>query len=145
MPNSFPKQNKLCGQLRIAQLYKEGKRFTAWPLRVTYMPIADTQLPTANSQVRPATAKVLVWAPKSLFKKAVQRNRLRRLMREAYRLNQSILQAKPVLQQSGLTAERSYSPQGGLLIAFNYMDKEEQPYPVIEKAICKALKKIAEK
>ena len=135
MPNSFPKQNKLCGQLRIAQLYKEGKRFTAWPLRVTYMPIADSQQPT----------QVLVWASKSLFKKAVQRNRLRRLMREAYRLNQSILQAKPVLQQSGLTAERSYSPQGGLLIAFNYMDKEEQPYPVIEKAICKALKKIAEK
>ena len=133
MPNSFPKQNKLCGQLRIAQLYKEGKRFTAWPLRVTYMPIADSQQPT----------QVLVWASKSLFKKAVQRNRLRRLMREAYRLNQSILQAKPVLQQSGLTAERSYSPQGGLLIAFNYMDKEEQPYPVIEKAITKALKKIA--
>ncbi len=124
MPNSFPKQNKLCGQLRIAQLYKEGKRFTAWPLRVTYMPIADSQLPTANSQVRPATAKVLVWAPKSLFKKAVQRNRLRRLMREAYRLNQDILQAP-------------------YLLAFNYMDKEEQPYPVIEKAICKALKKIA--
>ena len=114
MPNSFPKQNKLCGQLRIAQLYKEGKRFTAWPLRVTYMPIADTQLPT----------QVLVWAPKSLFKKAVQRNRLRRLMREAYRLNQDILQAP-------------------YLLAFNYMDKEEQPYPVIEKAITKALKKIA--
>ncbi|MBQ6790306.1 MAG: ribonuclease P protein component [Paludibacteraceae bacterium] len=114
MPNSFPKQNKLCGQLRIAQLYKEGKRFTAWPLRVTYMPIADTQLPT----------QVLVWAPKSLFKKAVQRNRLRRLMREAYRLNQDILQAP-------------------YLLAFNYMDKEEHPYPVIEKAITKALKKIA--
>ena len=127
MPNSFPKQNKLCGQLRIAQLYKEGKRFTAWPLRVTYMPIANSQEPT----------QVLVWAPKSLFKKAVQRNRLRRLMREAYRLNQNIL------QQNGLTAERSNSPQGGLLIAFNYMDKEEHPYPVIEKAISKALKKIA--
>lgn len=124
MPNSFPKQNKLCGQLRIAQLYKEGKRFTAWPLRVTYMPIANSQEPRANSQVRPATAKVLVWAPKSLFKKAVQRNRLRRLMREAYRLNQDILQAP-------------------YLLAFNYMDKEEQPYPVIEKAITKALKKIA--
>ena len=28
------------------------------------------------------------------------------------------------------------------LIAFNYMDKEQQPYEVIEKAVCKALKKI---
>ena len=98
--------------MRIAQLYKEGKRFTAWPLRVTYMPAeGDTQ--------------VLVWAPKSLFKRAVKRNHLRRLMREAYRLNQDILKSK-------------------FLIAFNYMDKEEASFAVIEKAICKSLKKISE-
>ena len=100
--------------MRVAQLYKEGKRFTAWPLRVTYMPAEkETQ--------------ILVWAPKALFKRAVKRNHLRRLMREAYRLNQELL------------GERHY------LIAFNYMDKEEQSFAVIEKAICKALKKIAEK
>jgi len=133
MLNTFPKHSRLCGQERIAQLYKDGQRFTSWPLRVTWQPSLanDTQ--------------VLVWAPKSLFKRAVKRNHLRRLMREAYRLHQDILQAKPVIQQSGLTAERSYSPKGGLLIAFNYMDKEEQPFAVIEKAVCKALKKIAEK
>ena len=118
MANTFPKQNKLCGQERIAQLYKQGKRFTSWPLRVTYMP--------ANSP----NSQVLVWAPKSLFKHAVQRNHLRRLMREAYRLHQDILSAKRSVSDSGL------------LIAFNYMDKEPQPYSVIEKAICKALKKI---
>ena len=100
--------------MRIAQLYKEGKRFTAWPLRVTYQ---ATEEPT----------QVLVWAPKSLFKHAVQRNHLRRLMREAYRLNQDLL------------GEKHY------LIAFNYINKEEQPFAVIEKALCKALKKIAEK
>ena len=120
MLNTFPKNSRLCGQMRIAQLYKEGKRFTAWPLRVTYMPIANSQEPIANSQI-------LVWAPKSLFKRAVKRNHLRRLMREAYRLNQELL------------GDQHY------LIAFNYMDKEEQSYGVIEKAICKALKKIAEK
>ncbi len=109
----FPKHSKLCGQERIAQLYKEGKRFTAWPLRVTYMP-------TENQ------TQVLIWAPKSLFKHAVQRNHLRRLMREAYRLNQDQL-------------------NGTYLLAFNYMDKEEQSYEVIEKAICKALKKISGK
>lgn len=109
--NCFPKHNKLCGQLRIAALYKEGKRFVSWPLRVTYMPTeGDTQ--------------VLIWAPKSLFKRAVKRNRLRRLMREAYRLNQELL------------GEEHYQ------IAFNYMDKEEQPFAVIEKAVCKALRKV---
>ena len=123
----FPKHSKLCGQERIAQLYKEGKRFTAWPLRVTYMPIANSQEPIANSQV-------LVWAPKSLFKRAVKRNHLRRLMREAYRLNQDILTSN---SDSGQTSN--------FLIAFNYMDKEEQSFATINKAICKALKKIAEK
>ena len=117
MGYGFPKHSKLCGQLRIAQLYREGKRFTAWPLRVTYMPVTDNPSPVTE---------VLVWAPKSLFKHAVQRNRLRRLMREAYRLHQHEL-------------------EGNYQIAFNYMDKELQPYEIIEKAVCKALKKIAEK
>ena len=113
MGYGFPKHSKLCGQLRIAQLYKEGKRFTAWPLRVTYQPTeGETQ--------------VLVWAPKSLFKRAVKRNHLRRLMREAYRLNQDKL------------GEKHYQ------IAFNYMDKEEQSLATINKAVCKSLKKISE-
>ena len=117
MSNAFPKHSKLCGQLRIARLYREGKHFVAWPVRVTYMPAdGDTQ--------------VLVWAPKSLFKHAVQRNHLRRLMREAYRLNQDLLMADGT---------------EGWLIAFNYIDKEEQTYAVIEKAVCKALKKISGK
>lgn len=114
MNNGFPKDNKLCGSLRIAQVYKEGKRFVAWPLRISYMPAEDR-------------TQVLVWAPKSLFKRAVKRNRLRRLMREAYRLHQELL------------GENHY------LITVNYMDKEEQPYEVIEKAVCKALKKISGK
>ena len=116
MANTFPKQDKLCGQLRIARLYKEGERFVAWPLRVTYQPITNDQSPMTN--------QILVWAPKSLFKRAVHRNHLRRLMREAYRQHQDLL-------------------DGHYLIAFNYMDKEQQPYALIEKAVCKALKKIS--
>lgn len=118
MPNTFPKHSKLCGQLRIAQLYKSGERFVAWPLRVTYQPTeGDTQ--------------VLIWAPKSLFKRAVKRNHLRRLMREAYRLHQDLL-----------TPNSDSAKTANFLIAFNYMDKEEQSFAVIEKAVCKALKKI---
>lgn len=97
--------------MRIAQLYKQGKRFTAWPLRVTW-------------QLTEEETQVLVWAPKSLFKRAVKRNHLRRLMREAYRLHQDLL------------GEEHF------LIAFNYIDKEEQSFAIIEKAVCKALRKV---
>ena len=77
------------------------------------------------------TNQILVWAPKSLFKHAVDRNRLRRLMREAYRLNQDILTSNSA---NGLISN--------FQIAFNYIDKEIQPYAVVEKAVIKALKKI---
>jgi ribonuclease P protein component len=100
--------------MRIEQFFRESKRFVAWPLRVSWTPTEEE-------------TKILVWAPKSLFKHAVQRNHLRRLMREAYRLNQNLL------------GDAHYT------IAFNYLDKEEQPYIVIEKAVCKALKKISGK
>ncbi|MBO4666292.1 MAG: ribonuclease P protein component [Paludibacteraceae bacterium] len=111
MSNTFPKYERLCGQLRVAALYKDGRKFVVWPLRVTYKPANDTQ--------------VLIWAPKSLFKHAVDRNHLRRQMREAWRLNKAEL-----LQ--------SYT------IALNYMDKTMLPYANIEKAIKKAIKKLNE-
>lgn len=85
-----------------------GKKITVWPLRVTYLPAEKTQ--------------VLIWAPKSLFKHAVDRNRLRRQMREAWRL--------------------SDQPETPWQIAFNYMDKQMHPYSVIEKAMHKAIHKI---
>lgn len=116
MTHTFPKAEKLCGQTRIEQLYHHGKRFVVWPLRVTYLPTDDT--PT----------EVLIWAPKSLFKHAVDRNRLRRQMREAYRLN------KQILADTGKTYQ----------IAFNYMEKEKHDYRVIDKAMRRALKRLSQ-
>ena len=118
--NTFPKSEHLCGQLRIATLYKEGKRLTAFPLRVTYRRLDDND----------TAPKVLVWAPKSLFKHAVDRNRLRRLMREAYRLN-----AQPL---------RDFCQENrcSFLLAFNYMDAEMRTQAQVTKAMQKAIAKL---
>lgn len=102
--------------MRIAALYKEGKRFVQWPLRVTYRPIAGDE------------SHILIWAPKSLFKHAVDRNHLRRLMREGYRLEQ-----QPVLDSC-----QKYE------IAFNYMDKQIQDMQIIRKSIKKAIARICQ-
>lgn len=117
MVHSFPKHSRLCGKERIEQLYHEGKRFVVWPLRVTWKPVCRDQLSAFGSEV-------LVWAPKSLFKHAVDRNHLRRLMREAYRRHQELLN------------------QSSYQIAFNYIDKEAKDFATIDKAVEKAMKKI---
>jgi len=116
----FPKSEKLCGKIRIASLYREGKRFTAFPLRVTYTRIPDSSEPP----------RVLIWAPKSLFRHAVDRNHMRRLMREAYRLQSADFRV--------FCAENRCSYH----LAFNYMDKILQPQADVSKAMDKALKKI---
>lgn len=67
--------------------------------------------------------EVLVWAPKSLFRHAVDRNRLRRLMREAWRLQQHNL-------------------NGSYVLAFNYMDKSMQPFEMVSRAVTKAVNKL---
>lgn len=108
---TFPKTEKMCGQIAIQHLYAHGQRFVVWPLRVTYLPTEGH-------------TQALIWAPKSLFKRAVDRNHLRRLMREAYRLNKASL------------------PECPYQLAFNYIDKQLQPYSVIEKAMRKALKRL---
>lgn len=100
--------------MRIRQLYQDGTKITVWPLRVTYLPATETQ--------------VLIWAPKSLFRHAVDRNRLRRQMRAAWRQNKAPLEQK----------EQKYR------IAFNYIDRQMQEYSVIEHAVKKAVKKLHE-
>lgn len=113
----FTKIERLCGQERIRAHYHEGKHFTCWPLRVTYLVLGEE----ADHH------SVLVWAPKSLFKHAVDRNHMRRLMREAYRLNKQILGTGPYYQ-----------------LSFNYIDRTQQPYATVERAMVKAMKRICE-
>lgn len=121
MTKGFPKSEKLCGELRIATLYKQSKRFVCWPVRVNY------RFVPANGE---SGVQVLIWAPKSIFRHAVDRNRMRRLMRESFRLNAEPLRI--YCMERGLRAE----------VAFNYVDKQLQPFPVVEKGIRKALKKM---
>ncbi|MGS2741351.1 ribonuclease P protein component [Sinomicrobium sp. M5D2P17] len=78
MDHSFPKEEKLKSKKLIEKLFSEGKSVSRFPLRLVYI---KTELPRA---VRVQTA---VSASKRNFKKAVDRNRIKRLLRETYRLN----------------------------------------------------------
>lgn len=127
---AFPKCEKLCGKLRIKNLYDNGKRFTCWPLRITWMEIPTDSREGAS--LTEGNITVLLWAPKSLFRRANRRNRLRRVMREVWRLNSSSFK------------KHCYTNHISLQIAFNYIAKEELGYSDIERAMCKGLKKLTE-
>ncbi|HLT50461.1 MAG TPA: ribonuclease P protein component [Arenibacter sp.] len=77
---TLPKKEKLKGKKLIERLFAEGKTTTHYPLRLIYL---KTKLEDG------AKIKVGVTASKRNFKSAVKRNRIKRLMREGYRLNKS--------------------------------------------------------
>lgn len=76
MIHSFGKAEKLKRKKHIQEAFLYGKSITHFPIKLIYAPIADE-----------AVHKCGVSVPKRNFKKAVDRNRIKRQMREAYRLN----------------------------------------------------------
>ncbi|MBR9855030.1 MAG: ribonuclease P protein component [Algicola sp.] len=82
MDFSFPKKEKLTNKKVFDALFTEGKSIREFPVQLIY-------LKTATSNEVPI--KVAVVAPKKKFKTAVQRNHIKRLLREAYRLNKPLI------------------------------------------------------
>jgi ribonuclease P protein component len=78
MKFTFPKKEKLKSQKLIEKLFLEGKSVTVFPLRMLYL---KTDFEDGSK------IKTSVSVSKRNFKKAVDRNRIKRLLREAYRLN----------------------------------------------------------
>lgn len=74
------KNKKLKSRKTIARLFVEGKSVKEFPIKMIYLPIDEN---TSDDGTQIAFS-----VPKRNFKLAVDRNRIKRLLREAYRLNQ---------------------------------------------------------
>jgi len=77
---SFSNKEKLKSKKSIEQLFLEGQSISAYPLRLVYLQMSFND----NTIV-----KTGVSVSKRNFKKAVDRNRIKRLLRESYRLNKA--------------------------------------------------------
>ena len=76
--NTFRKPEKICNQKQIDSLFKEGKSLKSGLFRLLY-------LETEAKEGSPV--QVLIAVPKKNLRHAVTRNRMKRLIREAYRLS----------------------------------------------------------
>ena len=104
---TYPKNERLKSKTTIGLLFSEGKSVSKYPLRLVY------RLGEENSEEK---IKIGVSVSKKYFKKAVDRNYFKRVLRETYRLNKHLLLEN---------LEHSYS------IMFFYQTKDRLSYQEI--------------
>ena len=121
MQFTFNKQEKLKSKKLIEQLFIEGKSVSAYPLKLIYLKIDH------NGEY-PIKAGVSV--SKRKFKSAVDRNRIKRLLRESYRIHKHIIYEN---------CSDKY------IFMFLYVDENEQNYVFIEEKMTNLLQKFLKK
>ena len=119
--NKFPKSERLHSKKQIEQLFSQGDSFTVYPLKVVYL-----KKPLESRLQN----QVLVSTPKKKFKRSVDRNKLKRRIKEAYRLHKQVLENK----QAGFY----------LLIGYIYVGKEISSYQIIEEKLKQSLVRLKE-
>jgi len=121
--HTFKKAERICLKREIEELFSAGsKSFTRYPLRITYLP--------RQGERNQPRAKVLMSVSKRRLRHAVDRNRAKRQLREAYRLQKAAL-------LNSLPTGRAVN------IAFVWLAPRSVSSEVIAKQMKEALHKIA--
>jgi ribonuclease P protein component len=91
-PNTFCKPERLCGSTQIDRLFREGNRqISVFPVRLVWLLADDIK-----------GIQVLISAPKRNFHHAVDRNRIKRQIREFYRTSSAPLKEAVALKGQGM-------------------------------------------
>ena len=118
---TFQKSERLTGEIRIKELFEKGDFLLSYPFRIGFVVVPESDVP----------AKVVISVPKKRFKHAVDRNRLKRLIRESYRLNKKSLYE--ILEEKGYAVH----------LAVSYISSEKLAFDVIQKKWIETIGKLA--
>ena len=121
---TFRKKERIVSNLLIETLFEKGnsQSLNAYPLRAVYV--------NTGHREGCAPVQLLISVPKKKFKHAVDRNRVKRQIREAYRKNKTILEGAVVEGQM-------------LLIAIIWLSDKHFATKEVEKRVVSLLKQIA--
>jgi ribonuclease P protein component len=114
---SFLKSERLHKRNSIQELFEKGSSFYLYPFKILVL----------DSSENPVHHQVLISVSKRNFKRAVQRNLIKRRIREAYRLNKHSLAEYPKLQ-----------------IAYIYSAKEVLEFSEIQDKVIESIKRLRE-
>ena len=119
---TFKKEERLCSKKVLTDLFSSGSSFLIYPFRVVHM---------RQSLPPHVPAQVVISAPKRRFKHAVDRNLIKRRIREVYRLNK---------------AEHLYSflklHELQIAVSIHYVGKELTDFSYMEKKLLTVLKQL---
>jgi ribonuclease P protein component len=120
---TFKKEERLCNKRLIDELFHKGSSFLCYPFKVSW-------LPTDEPLKYPV--QILFIVSKKRFKRAVDRNLIKRRMREAYRLHK---------QQQ--LYEALNSSEKKIVLSLGYIGKEISAFEFTEKKMLKLLSQLS--
>ena len=123
MNQTFTKDERLSSKLLIKKLFDKGKKWYFFPFRIT---VLKCHIPSKYP------VQLLISVPRSLFRNAADRNRIKRLIREAYRKNKFLLY------------ESLEKREVQILVCFQYTSKEILSYQMIQEKINVLLQRLKE-
>jgi len=119
---TFKKEERLCNKKLIDQLFHNGSSFLCYPFKASWLLVDEPG---------DVPVQVLLSVSKRRYKRAVDRNLIKRRTREAYRLNK-----QQHLYDLLISANKK------IVFSVGYIGKQIEPYPLMEKKMLKLLKEL---